>query len=480
VEDRNFSTGLRGAGTELDQLQRKQAKFTAIGAAAGLAFGAGVKFLGDSLAEAGSDQERFARAVGNFKGKFPLKDMQDFTGGLQELTGIEDDVIAQSLGLLGTFGLTAREAKNLELPILNATAALKAQGMTAESVSVQIGKALESGNAGPLRRAGIIIDPDTFKNADRIERVRMLIEALQRQGGDAAITFKNVLPGGIQTFNTELNTLQGTAGAFLQGPAKGVVDFGVNVLKTFNQAPEPVQKTATVIGVAAVGALGALSLGAGIAAWNLGRLIKENVRLTNEMLKGADAANKQANALNRVGGAGGGRGGGGGLPGGIPSGKGGGGGWKATAKNVGTTIGIELGLEWLQQQVGQADWSKNATPQQGAKNAIKNVLNRAMRGAQIGQPFGMGIPGAVIGGIVGSVEDILHGTGLLKGPGGKAPVKAPGTPASTPAPTPADAELKRIRELLQAMHDQNKGPLSDADVPRMQQAMAAMGRRSFA
>jgi hypothetical protein len=92
----------------------------------------------------------------------------------------------------------------------------------------------------------------------------------------------------------------------------------------------------------------------------------------------------------------------------------------------------------------------------------------------------MGIPGAVIGGIVGSVEDILHGTGLLKGPGGKAPVKAPGTPASTPAPTPADAELKRIRELLQAMHDQNKGPLSDADVPRMQQAMAAMGRRSFA
>src|SRR5262245_48888057 len=114
VDRDNWNSGLAAAGSDLSRFQREVDRLgkqrvgcaTRGAIAAGLVAG-GIKRLGDAALEAGNDAASFNRAVGNFKGGFPLAEMQAFTGQLQRLTGIEDDVIAGSVGLLGTFGATA-------------------------------------------------------------------------------------------------------------------------------------------------------------------------------------------------------------------------------------------------------------------------------------------------------------------------------------------------------------------------------------
>ena len=243
--------------------------------------------------------------MGNLKGSFPLSDLQAFTGSLEDLTGVDAARIADALGLLGTFELKAPDAKKLAMPIVNATEALKAQGVTMEQLAVGAGKAIQIGDPTNLRRAGVIIDAVAFKAASAEQRVTMLAEAFQRQGGDAAIAFKQQLPGALQALSTQAGNLQEALGNALGGPvsAAGAInalaDLTGKVADTIDGLGElsPVTKGAVAalgVGLAVSGARAAW--GFGKATIEAGKLSMENAKLTNEQLRGTQAAKAQAAA----------------------------------------------------------------------------------------------------------------------------------------------------------------------------------------
>jgi hypothetical protein len=171
-----------------------------------------------------------------------------------------------------------------------------------------VGKALQTGEATALRRSGIVIDQVAFKSASAAERVTMLTDALQAQGGDAAVALRQQLPGAIMALNTELGNLKEEAGAVFKGPFKDGVEMAISLtqgvrgmIHTFNEAPESMKRLATGLSVLAVGGAAAFAFSlwrARKAADDLGR---ENAELFNTHLKGAGGAHTQAAAEERRG-----------------------------------------------------------------------------------------------------------------------------------------------------------------------------------
>jgi hypothetical protein len=254
--------------------------------------------LGRATFAAAEEQEQYNRAVRNFKGSLPLADLQQLTGELSALTGVDDGKIANVAGILGTFNVAGGDAKQLIEPILNVEVALRALGITSEQISTQVGKALQTGDAGPLRRSGIVIEDTGFKSASAAQRVQMLIKALNAQGGaTAAREFRKELPGAVQAWETALGNLQEGVGAAFVQPLTGAVNLATDLVNTINGLDEE-QLQAIGYGAAAVAfGLGAAGIAATISAVRLGKLAAENVVLQNEQLKAKKSTDLEAAAV---------------------------------------------------------------------------------------------------------------------------------------------------------------------------------------
>lgn len=300
-----YAAGFQRAAAGPDLLSQRLGEFrreqVAAGAAVGIGIGA-LAFFGRAAFAAADEQVKFNRAVGNYRGAFPRGEVEAFTKEVEGLTGIDDGKIADVLGILGTFQLKPQDAKALTLPILNATQALAALGLTAETTASQVGKAIQTGNAGPLRRAGIVIDEDQFKQAATAsERVRLVIQTLQAQGKDAAIEFRDSLPGALQAFQTALGDAQEEIGKVNVGPLRAIIEGGVAIVNAFNNAPDAVKQFASAIGVflaAQVTILGARTF---VTLGNTIRLGEAHLQAAAAARQQAQAEDQLANSLGRVG-----------------------------------------------------------------------------------------------------------------------------------------------------------------------------------
>ena len=291
--------GARAVGILTDALSENAQKQIGMGIAAASASAAIVTALGKAALAAGEEEAVFTRAAGNFKGGFGKDEIAAFAGELQHLTGVGDDVNAKFLGLLGTFQLSADSAKELALPILNAAEALKDQGVSTEQLAVQVGKAIQTGDAAALRRSGIIIDDVGFKSLSAAERVTALAKVLQNQGGDAALAFRNTVPGAIQAATNALGDIEEAAG----GPWSGFLVNGANaatkVAESISSLPTGVLQAAGFAAIGVAGGLAIVAYNAGRAVLETGKLATENVRLTNEDLKARKATGGLADEVER-------------------------------------------------------------------------------------------------------------------------------------------------------------------------------------
>lgn len=260
---------------------------------AGIAFAASagaLAFFSRSALSAADDQVRLNRATQDLKGSLPAGELRAWAQSLEDSTGVAHDRIIDIAGILGTFQIRGGTAEELTRGILNATEALKALGITGAQTANQVGKAIQTGNAGPLRRAGIVIDLQQFKQAaSEAERVRLVLAALQAQGGEAAATFRDSLPGAFQAFGSAGTTAMQDIGAALVGPERALVEFGVSALKTFHALPAPIKSVAATIGVGLAGAVALYSGGTLLA-------LNNTVRLAQAHLQAAAAARVQTAA----------------------------------------------------------------------------------------------------------------------------------------------------------------------------------------
>lgn len=306
-----FGTATKALGLlddGLDEIGRKNLGRAFVGGAVGLGLLTGI---GHAALAAGEGQETLNRAARNFKGAFPADELDDFAGGLSKLIGVDDDNIVATLGLLGTFQVPKQDAKALALPIYNATEALKAQGVTADQVAIQVGKALQTGDPAALRRSGIILDQVAFKAADAAGRAKLLKDALNAQGGaNAAEEFRKSLPGTIQALETATGNLVKKFGKGGINPFTGLIDGTTGFINLLNSIPDDQMAGITVVATAAGVALTGLAAQQALSALQAGRLAGENAKLLNEQLKAAKGADRQqaeeetdALAMEQAGGA---------------------------------------------------------------------------------------------------------------------------------------------------------------------------------
>lgn len=287
--------GLLDAATALGIMDKKlsdnQTKLLGWGVASGAVAVALGKGLVGAAQAAAEEAATFGRASGNFRGSFPVEELTEFSSGLQGLTGVADDSIAGFLGLLGTFGVTGEQAKQMAMPILNASEALKAQGVTTEQLAVQIGKAIQGGNLGALQRSGIFVDEARFK----VDRLGAVIDALQKQGGNAAETFRKTLPGAMQAAGNSIGDAIEAIGGSLSGPLEQGFNLVNDLASGFAKLPGWVHAAAASIGVVAVGALSLFTVGCFVAA-GANTLLTTRLLLTANAYRGVAAAATQATA----------------------------------------------------------------------------------------------------------------------------------------------------------------------------------------
>lgn len=280
-----------------------------LGRIADLADRASAKLIGglrNAALAAGDEIAVMGRAASSFRGSFPTDQLSAFASELQGLTSVADDQTASMLGLLGSYGATADQARRLALPILNTAEALKEAGVTTESLSRQIGQALSSGNLGQMDRS-LGVDEAAFK----IDRFGAILDALKRRGGSAAEEFRETLPGALEASKNAFGDLQEALGAPLVGPLTTLAHLAENAANFFTNLPGPVKTTATVLGVGLAGALGILNLGLKAATAQTMLLLNAQLRGTGVAVNygaaqaGAGMAAGGRGLLGRVGGVGG-------------------------------------------------------------------------------------------------------------------------------------------------------------------------------
>jgi hypothetical protein len=375
-------------GGAISEVQRQSIAF---GLAAGIT-AVGLKFLGESAKAAAEDEANLSRASGNFKGAFPVQELSAYTDELRVLTGVSDQTTFGLLGLLGTFQITKDQAKSLALPILNAAEALKAQGVSAEQLAVQLGKAYQTGNAQALRRVGIILDETAFSAANAEGRVRLLADALQRQGGDAAVRFRQTTLGAAQAAQSAWGEIQETIGYATQGPLKDAVNTLVRIEEGFLALPEPIKSTASLIAVGLVGAMALYAIGTGVA-------LSRTIRLAQELAVLELAAKRTGKAMGDLT-----------REEARQAAFGNGGGRSGVAGAVGTAAAV-FGLPAIEAGMSTA-------PKSGVGGALAHSFGRAGEGAIIGGQIA-GVPGGIGGAAIGALVAALEATfgGKKKGSG---------------------------------------------------------------
>jgi hypothetical protein len=272
-------------GDKADAATQKQ---LGLAVASGAAAAGIVAFLGKAALAAGEDAAAFGRAANSFRAAgqaFPQAELEAFTGQLEAVTGIADDTIAGTVGLLGSFQLTKQQAMELTPAILDVAEALKAQGVTAESTAVQVGKALQTGNVSGLRRVGIVINDEDVR---RVGLFAAVMEGLRKNGEGAAAAFRNTLPGALQAAKTAAGSLMEAIGAPLVGPLTAVANMVTKAATALTKMPG----AATAITIA----LGAAAAAMAYYAFQTANALRQTVLFTAAQARAATVTGATAGA----------------------------------------------------------------------------------------------------------------------------------------------------------------------------------------
>ncbi len=274
-----YVSGMNRAAAATNPLEARLNRLNQISTVTGVAAIGIAAALGKAAMAAGDEAAAMQRASISFQshGKsFPTAELAAFSSEMQGLTGVADDQIAGFLGLLGTFDLTKEQAKEFAPAILDAAEALKAQGVTTEQLAVQVGKALQTGEVGALRRSGIIIDEVRAKT----DLYGAVLEGVAKQGAGAAVAFRQTLPGAMMAAKNAAGDLQEALGTPLIEPLTAVANLGVKLAQGFTNLSPPVQKAVSFLGIGLAGALWAVSLATKAAAAQTVWLMRAQLQAT--------------------------------------------------------------------------------------------------------------------------------------------------------------------------------------------------------
>lgn len=265
-----YAHGLHTAEKAVEKLagSHKKAKAAGVGKEGEAAGGGGLadllspkKLTGGALAFLGVQGLRqFSEAEGvifrttvalkNLGSSLQINDVQQFASGMQQLTGINDEAIVSTVGLLKRFGAQDDQIKSLTATIADFS---RGSGISMEHAGTAVGHAL-IGNTRMLRNMGI-----EFKSTgDRAKDFVKIQETLNNIYGGSAKAFRNTLPGSIEALSNAFGDLFEAIGSKLATVVVPIVNALTDVVNFFANN--------IILFTTAVGALAGFVLGGPMGA----------------------------------------------------------------------------------------------------------------------------------------------------------------------------------------------------------------------
>lgn len=159
---------------------------------------------------------------------------------MQNLTGVDDDLVAGAASILARFELTGTEIQKL-LPLVNDLAI--AEGKEIPDAADMFGKAL-LGNTRAVKALGV----DFQATGDRTRDLASLMQILEDKVGGAGEAFGQTAAGKLAIANANFGDLQEQIGQQLVPALTGLVSVLKPANEFFARLPEPVRQFAIGIG----------------------------------------------------------------------------------------------------------------------------------------------------------------------------------------------------------------------------------------
>ncbi|WP_343524399.1 hypothetical protein [Pedobacter sp.] len=203
-------------------------------------------------AEQGQAQlEAVIKSTGGTANK-TIEQLNELSGSLMNLTGVDDDVITKGESLLLTFTNVSGEIYDRAMPaIVDMTAALNKGSVTMETISgtsMMIGKALNDPIRGltALRKVGVSFSEDQANTIKKMVELNQVAEAqgvilneLNKEFGGMGEALASTETGALQRFETRIGNIQENLGAWITsmkavtvsglGPFLDAVEKWVNI-----------------------------------------------------------------------------------------------------------------------------------------------------------------------------------------------------------------------------------------------------------
>lgn len=195
-----------------------------------------------------------------------MKQLKDFTGAMEEQTGVADDVVASNLAVLSS--LTKLDSQGLQKAQKAALDMSAALGIDLDSATKLVAKGID-GNVEAFKRYGITIQEGTSKT----ENFNNVVGKLNQQFGGAA-------GGAMKTFSGAVTGASNAFGNFTEEIARSVTSNPVIIA-----ALQEITKIFNELTGAAEGSSTTLRDGVGQAFLSVLQIIMTGIEITDKFIK---------------------------------------------------------------------------------------------------------------------------------------------------------------------------------------------------
>lgn len=193
-----------------------------------------------TLSAAGEEERaiiRLSNALSNIPGVSAgaTDRLVKLAGEMQKLTGIPDDAVVSMQALLASFRLNEQAIAALTPRILDISARM---GIDMTSAAMQLGKAIQTGEVGMLRRLGISVDETALKMGN----LEAVIDSISENFNGAAAAAGNSILGTFNKLKAAVGDTFEQFGYALYQYLRPFIVGITNLIVKFNESETPIKK----------------------------------------------------------------------------------------------------------------------------------------------------------------------------------------------------------------------------------------------
>lgn len=271
LDPTHLSKGAKEAKEHLEELSSSiKPLAAALGEGLALAAEVGLGATVEAASKASEAQIRLATALKATGQAADLRAFEELGDAIQRTTTFSEVSVTAAAALGTRLGLSREQVEKLTPSVADLAASMGGGAGSLEHAMFMVGKAIETGQIGPLTRAGVILsqhDQEQFKLMTTAERTAAVMDKLGNSVGGMASALTATAGGAFAQMQNALEKLAETVGAIFEPTVVAAlqsVTSALVVVKDFFAGMSDAAKKWVLVGTFVV--LGLLQIGAALTA----------------------------------------------------------------------------------------------------------------------------------------------------------------------------------------------------------------------